>query len=317
MKIKEEKKVAKEERKVDIKTSPLKLKKFSEVWFLPPIRDIIKEDDRGDLAEIFHANSKMTPYSEQSVGIKVVEMVNDITVERRTSQPYKDYGMSIPSYPLIPKEKLNNPQADLFDIIARRRTIRQYSDKKLTLEDISRLLYYTYGISGNVQLALGTIEDLRVISSGGGLYPLEVYLLVLNVEELPKGIYHYNVRKHSLELIKKGFEVNEILPHLPGLIAYQTRTVSLFVALSTIFRRTTHKYGPRGYRYICFEAGTFMGHLQLIAEALDLGSVQVAGYYDEVLNNLLGLDGVDEATLNICALGYKKEQPAAKDAGGY
>lgn len=306
----------KEKNKADITVKPLKLKKFEEVWFLPPIRDIVKEDDRGDMSETFHANSKMTPYSEQHVGMKTVEMVNDITVERRTSQPYKDYGVSIPSYPLVPKEEFKNPGADLFDIIAKRRTIRQYSDKKLTLEDITKLLYYSYGISGNVQLAQGTIQDLRVISSGGGLYPLEVYLMVVNAEDLPKGIYHYNVREHSLELIKKGFEIDGILPYLPGLIAYQTRTVSLFVALSAIFRRTTYKYGARGYRYICFEAGTFMGHLQLVAEAMNMGSVQVAGYYDDVINNMLGLDGVDEATLNICALGYKKEDAPEREAGG-
>jgi len=307
----------KEKNKSDITIKPLKLKKFDEVWFLPPIRDIVDEDDRGDLSEIFHANSKMTPYSEQHVGMRTVEMVNDITVERRTSQPYKDYGMSIPSYPLTPERELKKPEANLFDIIARRRTIRQYSGKKITMEDLSRLLYYTYGISGNVQLAQGTIQDLRVISSGGGLYPLEVYLMVVDVETLPKGIYHYNVREHSLELIKKGFEINDILPYLPGLIPYQTRTVKLFVTLSTIFRRTTHKYGARGYRYICFEAGTFMGHLQLVAEALKMGSVQVAGYYDDIINDMLGLDGVDEATLNICALGYKKEEAPKGEAGGY
>lgn len=307
----------KEKNKSDITIKPLKLKKFDEVWFLPPIRDIVKEDDRGDLSEIFHANSKMTPYSEQHVGMKTVEMVNDITVERRTSQPYKDYGVSIPSYPLIPEKELEKPGANLFDIIAGRRTIRQYSDKTITREDLSRLLYYSYGISGNVQLAQGTVQDLRVISSGGGLYPLEVYLMVVDVEDLPKGIYHYSVREHSLELIKKGFEIDDILPYLPGLIAYQTRTVKLFVTLSAIFRRTTYKYGARGYRYICFEAGTFMGHLQLAAEALNMGSVQVAGYYDDVINDMLGLDGVDEATLNICALGYKKEEAPEKNAGGY
>jgi SagB-type dehydrogenase family enzyme len=307
----------KEKKKEDITTTPLKLKKFEDIWFLPPIRDIVNEDDRGDLCEIFHANSKMTPYSEQHVGIRTVQMVNDITVERRTSQPYKEYGVSIPSYKLVPKEEFKNPAANLFDIIARRRTIRQYADKKITLADLSRLLYYTYGISGNVQLAQGTIQDLRVISSGGGLYPLEVYLMVIDVEKLPRGIYHYNVRKHSLELIKKGFAINDILPYLPGLIPYQTRTVKLFVALSAIFRRTTHKYGARGYRYVCFEAGTFMGHLQLVAEALNMGSVQVAGYYDDVLNNMLGLDGVNEASLNLCALGYKKEEAPKGDTGAY
>jgi hypothetical protein len=128
----------KEKNKVDINITPLKLKSFDEVWFLPPIRDIVKEDDRGDLSEIFHANSKMTPFSEQHVGMKTVEMVNDITIERRTSQPYKDYGVSIPSYPLKPREEFKNADANLFDIIAGRRTIRQYSDKKLTLEDVSK-----------------------------------------------------------------------------------------------------------------------------------------------------------------------------------
>lgn len=305
-------------KKRDIETTPLRLKKFDQIWFLPSVRDIVKEEDRGDLSEIFHANCKMTPYSEQHVGIKTVEMVNDVTIEKRTSQGYKDYGASIPNYPLLKPSEMKPIEANLFETIDKRRTVRQYSDKPLTMEDISRLLYYSYGISGQVKLAKGTIQDLRVVSSGGGLYPLEVYLLVLNAETLPKGIYHYNVRKHVLELIREGMAIEEVLPYLPGLIAYQTRTVSMMVAVSGVFRRTTNKYGPRGYRYVCFEAGTFMGHLQLAADAMGLGSVQVAGYYDDVFNELVNLDGVDEAVLNLCAVGYKKEEKASGDgSGGY
>jgi len=307
----------KEQNKPDIERKPLRLKKFDDIWFLPPIRDIVKEEDKGDLCEIFHANSKMSPYSEQHVGIRTVEMVNDITIERRTSQGYKDYGASIPNYPLIPKENFSNLDANLYETIMNRRSVRKYSDKPLTLEDVSKLLHYSYGISGKVQLAQGTMQDLRVISSGGGLYPLEIYLMVVNVEGLPKGIYHYNVRRHCLELIREGIEIAEVLPYLPGLVAYQTRTVGLFVLLSTEFRRTTHKYGPRGYRYICFEAGTFMGHFQLVAEAMNLGTCQVAGYYEDVFNKMLNLDGVEEAVLNRCTVRYKPDKPADGNTGGY
>ncbi|MGE5344148.1 MAG: SagB/ThcOx family dehydrogenase [Candidatus Omnitrophota bacterium] len=307
----------KEQIKPDIKRIPSKLKKLSDIWILPTVRDIVKEDDKGNLSEIFHANTKMTPYSEQQVGIRTLEMLNSLPVERRTSQGYKNYGPSIPNYPLVPREEFSDSTADLFETIVNRRTIRKYSEKTLTMEDVSKLLYYSYGISGKIKLVQGTEQDVRVISSGGGLYPLEVYLMVVNVAHLPKGIYHYNVRKHSLELIKEGFEISDILPYLPGLIASQTRTVSLFLLLSAAFHRTTHKYGPRGYRYVCFEAGTFMGHLQLAAEALNIGSCQVAGYYDDILNEMLGLDGVDEAVMNICAMGYKPENSGEGEFGAH
>jgi SagB-type dehydrogenase family enzyme len=76
---------------------------------------------------------------------------------------------------------------------------------------------------------------------------------------------------------------------------------------SAVFERTLKKYGPRGYRYILFEAGHAAQNLCLVAAELGLGSLPLGGFLDSRLNAFLGLDGLAEAALYGVAVGYPLE----------
>jgi SagB-type dehydrogenase family enzyme len=75
------------------------------------------------------------------------------------------------------------------------------------------------------------------------------------------------------------------------------------VILAAVFQRTLKKYGPRGYRYVLFEAGHAAQNVCLLATELDLGSICTGGFYDGRLNRYLGLDGTSEAVLYLVGLG--------------
>ncbi|HEY68776.1 MAG TPA: SagB/ThcOx family dehydrogenase, partial [Thermoflexia bacterium] len=59
----------------------------------------------------------------------------------------------------------------------------------------------------------------------------------------------------------------------------------------------------RAYRYVLLEAGHIGQNLYLAATSMGLGACAVGAFLDDDLNDLLGLDGKDEAALYIISVG--------------
>lgn len=85
------------------------------------------------------------------------------------------------------------------EAIFKRRSIRDYVDKPLTLKQLSQLLWAAQGITD-------PRWRFRVAPSAGATYPLEVYVVVGKdgVAELGVGVYHYNPNDHTLGLVFTG-----------------------------------------------------------------------------------------------------------------
>ena len=100
---------------------------------------------------------------------------------------------------------INLPEPDFFDeqqvnfleMIELRTTIRHYSDKSMSLKDLSYLLWCTQGVKMVVEKG-----SLRNVPSAGARHAFETYLLVNNVEGLEKGIYRFLAIEHKLLAIK-------------------------------------------------------------------------------------------------------------------
>jgi SagB-type dehydrogenase family enzyme len=70
-----------------------------------------------------------------------------------------------------------------------------------------------------------------------------------------------------------------------------------------MFNRTKIKYGERGYRYILLDAGYIGENIYLVSNAMGLGVVSIGGFIDDDINELLDINGVDEAVIYIFAIG--------------
>jgi len=125
--------------------------------------------------------------------------------------------------------------------------------------------------------------------------------VVNNVDTLSQGIYHYNVRKHALELLKEGDFRKEITN--AGLWQDMLGEANVTIVLSAVFERTQRKYKDRSLRYIHMEAGHIGQNISLQAVSLGLGSVCVGAFYDEQVNRLIGLDGTTESAIYLQAVG--------------
>ncbi len=154
----------------------------------------------------------------------------------------------------------------------------------------------------NATVAVRSRDGLarRPVASAGALYPLETYILPFEVEGLPRHVAHYDPFRHGLafgdRFDDRGVEAALVDPSIAG------RAAAL-VVVTSVFWRTRVKYGLRGYRFALLEAGHVVQALTTVATALDVPSLPLGGYYDAAIDELVGADGVDEATVYVLALG--------------
>lgn len=80
---------------------------------------------------------------------------------------------------------------------------------------------------------------------------------------------------------------------------------SLLVFITAMFERSIFKYGDRGYRFVLLEAGHAAQNLNLVSNALGLGSLNIGGFFDREMDDFLGLDGITHSTIYMVAIGKK------------
>jgi len=180
--------------------------------------------------------------------------------------------------------------------IQKRRSVRNYTDVKITLSELSQLLFAAQGMTGYEQG-----YAFRTAPSAGALYPLEIYALAMRVEGVEPGIYHYVIGSHELELVKSGNFKRRLIDAVLGQEMVGDAAVTFII--SAVFDRTTFKYGERGYRYVYIEAGHVSQNLFLQSTLLGLGSVCVGAFYDDKMNTLINVDGIDEAVIYLHSVG--------------
>jgi len=178
----------------------------------------------------------------------------------------------------------------------KRRSVRNYSTKPISKAQLSQLLFAAQGVTGKMYG-----KALRTAPSAGALYPFEIYIIVNNVQDLPRGIYHYSVLDHALELVKPGDFRGQITD--AGLDQEMLGDAGVTFVLSAIFDRVRHKYGERGLRYVYMEAGHISQNIYLQAVSLGLGSVCAGAFLDEKVNQLIDVDGWKEAGVYLHAVG--------------
>ena len=144
----------------------------------------------------------------------------------------------------LPDPKLRG-EITLEEALFKRRSVRDYSQEALTLEEVSQLLWAAQGET--------TEWGGRTAPSAGALYPLETYIVAGNVEGLSVGIYKYRPEKHELAKIKDGDTRGQL--SVAALDQPCINEGAITIVIAGFYERTTVKYGERGIRYVYMEAG--------------------------------------------------------------
>ncbi len=174
-----------------------------------------------------------------------------------------------------------------------RRSVRVYKDEPLTLIEVSQLLWAAQGITDPGR-------RLRTAPSAGALYPLDVYIVIGNVEGVAKGVYKYMPHQHELVKVRNGNVRNELT--IAALGQTCVGESAIVIVFSAVYERTTRKYGDRGIRYVHMEAGHAAQNVYLQAVSLNLGMVVVGAFKDEEVRKILNMSD-EEQPLYILPVG--------------
>jgi SagB-type dehydrogenase family enzyme len=173
----------------------------------------------------------------------------------------------------LPSPRVVSP-ISLEETIAKRRSIRSFSNQKLTLEQISQLLWAVQGITDEK-------KGLRSAPSAGAVYPLEIYLINSD------GLFYYRPQTHMLQKIN-NMDLREGLSN--ACLGQQfVKNVAIDIVICANFARTTSHYGNKGENYVYIEVGHAAQNLHLQAVGLGLGSVPVGAFVEEDIQSILGV----------------------------
>lgn len=209
--------------------------------------------------------------------------------------PYKEDPPTMKRFPLrSPAVQGGQP---VWEVISKRRSFREFSPRAISLSELCQLLWATQGVT-----ARASGYDFRAVPSAGALYPIETYVLANRINDLMPGIYHYEVRRAELVLLKEGnFGREATRAGLGQELLEDGAAVFIWTA---IVERSKWKYRQRAYRYIYMDAGHIGQNLYLAATALNLGCCTVGAFFDEEVDRVIGVDGVEEISVYLGAVGH-------------
>lgn len=201
---------------------------------------------------------------------------------------------------LFPQDAISLPEPSrkgslsLEETLYLRRSIRDFLDAPLTLDEVSQLLWASQGKAKSGR---------RVVPSAGALYPLEVYAVCGNIKGLSPGVYKYDHQRHALKKTLDGDKRYQLANAALG--QSWVREAPLNIVIAAVFERTTRKYGERGIRYVFIEVGHAAQNVLLQAVSLNLGAVPVGAFYDEEVKRVLRIED-PEKPLYIIPVGKKR-----------
>lgn len=199
-------------------------------------------------------------------------------------------------------------ELELGRALSQRRSVRNYTGDPLGFDYLSTLLRAANGVTAEATAPLSSGKavkmNYRTAPSAGGLYPVDIYVGAVHVTDLKRGIYRYNPHRDCLVPFLESDAIDPLLQAC----AFQDELLSVKrsnVVLLMMSRpwKSMRKYGNRGLRFIYQEVGSISQNIHLASTALGLGSVDCAGFYENEVHKLFGVDGVNQAMLHTVVIG--------------
>lgn len=163
---------------------------------------------------------------------------------------------------------------------------------------LSRLLYYGFGQMGVRNMHVTGAHIRKTVPSGGSRHPIEVFLIIKSIKGLTPGIYHYQVKDHSLtfctpldermaeQVIRDNVLLDENRPGFP---------FSTALLYSCVFARSMFRYREsRSYRVMHFDMGHLTQNLCFLAKVYGLNLYSGYSCKEKILEKMIDVDSYME-----------------------
>jgi len=200
---------------------------------------------------------------------------------------------------LVPKDNWQKiARVDLISAIENRKSHRHFKEEPLTLEELSFLLWATQGIRKKSDDA----NAFRTVPSAGCRHALETYLCVLNITGLEMGVYRYLPVEHQLLVVSRDKDLSDDIVTATFYQSFIGKAPVTFI-WTTIPYRMEWRYHIAAHKVIAIDAGHVCQNLYLASAAIGGGTCAVGAYHQELMDQLLGVDGDNEFTMYLAVVG--------------
>lgn len=195
----------------------------------------------------------------------------------------------------------------LADLLGARATCRNFdAGATLSMRDFATLMHRVFAAQASHELGPGTLMLKKNCPSGGGLHPIEAYVLVQRLEGVAPGLYHYHCLDHALEPMA-ALASSAAAEAAHELVAGQAWFASapVLVLMVARFQRNFWKYRnhAKSWKVVQLDAGHLSQTFYLGATELGLGAFVTGAINDRCAERLFGLDGLATGAVAVCGVG--------------
>jgi SagB-type dehydrogenase family enzyme len=202
----------------------------------------------------------------------------------------------------VPQYSKQNTDA-LLDILEKRKSIRRYGNRHLTLEELSNFLYHSARVKKIVKSDIGTLTR-RPYPSGGARYALEIYVSNNRIRGIQKGIHFYDPLNHRLNLISENTAYRRKFNNLTRDVSTSVnRDPDVVLIITAVFARTMWKYDKLSLSLILSDLGCLYQTMYLVATQMKLAPCPIGKTQEQLVKNWLNLNWFEESHVGTFLLG--------------
>ncbi len=223
----------------------------------------------------------------QNLGIKPPPVQRELTSDSST--------INLPE----PEKWKNISDTSISKAFQNRKSCRRFSKKPLNIEEISFLLWATQGVREKKGSNI-----FRNVPSAGNRHPLDTYVCIINARGIESGIYIYLPLDHKL-LLRKKDDKQQLAQKISisALGQFFIGLSSVVFIWSAVPYRTEWRYGAASHKVIAIDAGHVCQNLYIACSAIKAGTCAIAAYNQDLMDELIGVDGKDEFVIYLAPVG--------------
>ncbi|MEZ4645838.1 MAG: SagB/ThcOx family dehydrogenase [Chloroflexota bacterium] len=144
----------------------------------------------------------------------------------------------------------------------------------------------------------GWSVGLRVTPSAGGMASQTLYLVNFSAEGLAPGIYHFNPHERTLAQVRAG-DFRQLLDTAVEDSDALPNHVAAAIIQTAAHGRVESKYVSKSFRYVHYDGGAMLQSLRVVTQLLGWQLWTTGDFYDDQVNDLLGLHTTTEFALYV------------------
>jgi SagB-type dehydrogenase family enzyme len=212
--------------------------------------------------------------------------------------------------------RIRQGSATFDGVQSRRRSVRDYADTPLPWATLSEFLWRVCRTTAYLP---NETEDLisRPYPAGGGINELEFYVAARRCDGLEPSVYHYDSHGHALvQLPASSRAAQKIIDGCASTMELEPARPlpALVIVITTRLPRLAWKYEGMAYRASLLNVGVVYQLMYLVATDMGLAPCATGTGDSRLLDEVAGLDPLEETAIGEFAIGLPATGSAAQEA---